>query len=334
MHKQEILTLLRSALESGTVTHEDIVNLSDDVHAGQSTPEARLFMGKRRFTASSILYLIGAIVMLIGIGTFVFNFWSDLSGLVKVMITLGLSIAAFVCGILLRDNEDIAGVAAVMQVVSTILAPIGVYVALDQIGVTNLTSLGWATTVSIGLFVIYFGGFLLFRSTIFAVSSLIFGIAGIYSGVGYVIDITGQQLIADTVFEYLTLAIGAGLLFLGNAIEQGPQRIIRGLFYWLGAFGVYLALLLLGGYKPTQSYVWEWISIFAAVGGLYLSNITNNRSLLKATALFIFILIGKYTAEYFADSLGWPIALIIGGLCMIAAGFGVVKFSKKIQKTA
>ncbi len=71
------------------------------------------------------------------------------------------------------------------------------------------------------------------------------------------------------------------------------------------------------------------MSVLAVLGGLYLASRSGNRTLLKTSALFVFILIIRFTSEYFVDSLGWPIALIFAGVTLLAAGYGLVALGKR-----
>ncbi len=329
MHKQELLSLIKGALESGTLTSAEVDAVTEEFDVVKAGPEAHMFMGTKKFSAASILYLIGGIVVLIGIWTFIWRFWADLSSVIRIVITLGLSLAAFVAGILLKENRETAGIAVVMQFLSGILAPIGIYVTLNEFHVAHLWSSGWSTSIALVLLVIYGVALIVFRSAMFALFATIFGTWAAYAGVTYFLQDMSSTTLVDT-YKYLTLALGVGFFFIGGAIGDGPMRVIKRVYYWLGSLGVYGAVLFLGSYKPSQSYMWEWIGIAVAIGGLYLSSKLQNRSLLKSTSVFILILIAKFTAEYFADSVGWPVALIIGGFVLIGAGFGVLKLSKKV----
>jgi hypothetical protein len=46
-------------------------------------------------------------------------------------------------------------------------------------------------------------------------------------------------------------------------------------------------------------------------------------------ALVVYIF--KITGEYFADSLGWPLALIVAGFAMIAIGSLFVRLNRKYK---
>ena len=57
--------------------------------------------------------------------------------------------------------------------------------------------------------------------------------------------------------------------------------------------------------------------LIAAAGFVYLSVTLHSRTLLFVATAAILAYTGWFTSEHFADSVGWPIALIIFGLLMI-----------------
>jgi hypothetical protein len=61
----------------------------------------------------------------------------------------------------------------------------------------------------------------------------------------------------------------------------------------------------------------EILFIAAAAGLVYLSVVVRSRTLLVAATLGVLGYSGWFTSQYFADSIGWPLALIAFGIVMI-----------------
>jgi hypothetical protein len=59
------------------------------------------------------------------------------------------------------------------------------------------------------------------------------------------------------------------------------------------------------------------VFLIVAAGFVYLSVIVHSRTVLFVATLAMLAYTGWFTGEHFADSVGWPIALIIFGLLMI-----------------
>ena len=65
---------------------------------------------------------------------------------------------------------------------------------------------------------------------------------------------------------------------------------------------------------------------------IFLSTFVRSRTLLLVSTLAMLCYIGWYTEEHFAHTLGWPLALIIGGLALIGFGSMAVKLNNKYIK--
>lgn len=333
MDKQSLLDLIARQIAAGTVSANEIQAVLQAQPGGAAGSSAT---SGRRITATSILYGIGALVLIAGVGSFVFRFWEDLSGAVRIAITLGLAAAAYIAAVLLRGDTDHGKISRILFFVSGILAPIGLVVSLDTAGVDYAT-FGWSATISLLLTAIYGASLFIFRGVEFAFFTIIFATCTVYATVGYFLDISGSTNFKNT-YEYLTIALGTAYLLIqstlsgrrgAESVEARDERAFDSFLSFFGAAGILGALIALSGWSPNQSFLWEVVSVLAVLGGLYLASHSGNRTLLKTSALFVFILIIRFTSEYFVDSLGWPIALIFAGIALLAAGYGLVSLGKR-----
>lgn len=329
MQKQELLDLIKQQIASGNVS-------ASEIQAALSVPETAE-SGKKRLSATSILYSIGGLILILGIGSFVFSFWNDLNGAVRVLITLGFAAAAYIAGTMLRGETDHGNISRVLFFVSGILAPIGAFVSLDTLGI-DYSGFGWSATVALLLTAVYGASLFFFRTAEFAFFTTVFSTWTIYAVVGYTLEMSGGAQLLEDAYKYLTIAIGAAYLLIQSVIasstvdaETGArdQRAFDRFLTFFGAAGIFGALIALSDWSPNQSLFWEFVSVVAVLGGLVLASRTANRTLLKTSALFVFILIIRFTSEYFVDSLGWPIALIVAGIALLAAGYGLIALGKR-----
>ena len=65
------------------------------------------------------------------------------------------------------------------------------------------------------------------------------------------------------------------------------------------------------------------------MGIIFLSIYVKNKAFLVFGSMFLMGYILKITSEYFAQSLGWPLALVIAGLALIATGYFSFYLNKK-----
>jgi uncharacterized membrane protein len=333
MNKEQILGLISSSLSNGTITKSDLKSYAEEliVPAQASAgvvSEAGTFDGKKRFTASNILYIIGGIIVLIGICTFLFNFWDDLSSAIRILLTLGIAIATYISGLLLRSNDKSVAIATIMQVIGGILTPIGISVTIHELSTID-PSAGVVFVIAISSALIYIISLTLFRSVVFSFFAIGYGTVTLYAGLAYILSQGAVQ--AGDSYSYLTLAIGISYIFLASFLKNTSHRGLRHTLDYFGGLGIYVSLMILGGFGSENNLILEAMGVLALCGGLYLASIDQNKTILKVTAFFIFAFIIKFTHEYFVNSLGWPLALIIGGIALIAVGFGLVRFNKNLR---
>jgi len=84
------------------------------------------------------------------------------------------------------------------------------------------------------------------------------------------------------------------------------------MWYFFGA-----AAFLAGLFDLTKRTPLEIAFLAAAAGFVYLSVLVHSRTLLVVATLANLAYTGWFTGEHFADSIGWPLALIAFGIFMI-----------------
>ena len=118
--------------------------------------------------------------------------------------------------------------------------------------------------------------------------------------------------LADLDDETVALIIGASLVLTGIGVDRSGHRDISPAIYFFGSAG-----FLYGFFDLVEKTVFEIAFIAAAAGFVYLSVLLHSRTLLFVATLAILAYTGYFTGEHFADSVGWPVALIVFGMLMI-----------------
>jgi len=119
--------------------------------------------------------------------------------------------------------------------------------------------------------------------------------------------------------EIAALAIGSSLLLAAIGVDRTPHSVITPSWYFFGAIG-----FLYGLFDLVERTAFEIVFIVIASGFVYLSAAVQSRTLLLVATAAILGYTGWFTGEHFADSLGWPLALMLFGLLMI--GLSAVAF--------
>lgn len=277
-----------------------------------------------------LLYYIGGGIVVIGIGILVSQNWTSLSSFTKIAATLGSGALAFLIAVLLQHSAKTHSVSIAFHTIAALVLPIGLFVTFN-LGGSDISSAGVQSLIFAILLAMYMGSFFLFGQTFFLLFSIIFG-ASLYTSLTNTFITTAPTLLNGNFSAYRDLVLGLALVFIGYSLRQGKHHSITGINYFFGVLTALSSVLTLGGFQPHQNIIWELIFPFLAFGCIVASVPLKSRSFMVWGTLFLMGYIFKITAEYFASSLGWPLALIVAGLAIIGAAAGAISIRRKYSK--
>ncbi len=251
---------------------------------------------------------LGGLFVFAGIAALIAVNWEAFPSAARVLITLGLGLALFVAALIVDLDRRWPALVAPGYLAALALEPTGMMVAFDEYGgggdarwAMLLTSFAVALQCAVTL-----AGtrqrsghaVLLFAATLFGASfwATAFGLAGVDE-------------------DRASLTIGVALLLVSFAIDGRRYRWNAALWALAGATLAFVALWDLLRDTPL-----EVLFALLAMGGVYLSVVMQSRSLLFTSVAALLFYIGYFTAEYFADSLGWPLALMLIGVAFVVVG--------------
>jgi hypothetical protein len=127
----------------------------------------------------------------------------------------------------------------------------------------------------------------------------------------------------------LTAAVtGVSMALTGHWISTHTiSKVFPALWYFFGSALFFSAVM---GLLYDTPYDIAFV-IFPAIA-LYISLQIRSRALLASSLLAILSFISYYTFKYFADTVGWPIAMMITGLILIALCSFAMKMTKRMQE--
>ena len=131
----------------------------------------------------------------------------------------------------------------------------------------------------------------------------------------------------DITEEFSALVISVAGLSASFFIARTPYHAFVPFTYFVYAITFGFAIFeILEDYPP-----FDFALIGVSVGLLYVSVVAKSRSLLVASILILLGSLGYFTAEYFADFLSWPIALIVMGFIMLGVSGYAFKLGQSIR---
>jgi hypothetical protein len=278
------------------LTAADIVQVLD-----AEVPAAGERENRWRGVLVTVLGFLGGTFVFAGVGVFIALQWDSMNSAARVIVTLGSGLTALALAVLSARDLRFTKATTPLLLVGAALEPTGILVAFSEFGSGG--DWRWAGLVTAGLMALQFAG--LFASlqrttplfvTIFF-SALFWWTALDFIGLD---DETGA------------LIVGASLVLTALGVDRSGHRDISPAIYFFGAAG-----FLYGFFDLVENSTFEIAFVAAAAGFVYLSVVLHSRTLLFVATLAILAYTGYFTGQHFADSVGWPIALIVFGMAMI-----------------
>lgn len=326
MEKNELLAILREAAQNGQISREE-------ANATFNNQPALL---KSRINFSEAVQYVGAGVVFIGIATLIAKNWTAIGSAGRILLTFGMAMIAFAAGLLLLrlKKEQTVRLGYVFLLISILLMPIGVFTIFDAFGL-GLTSYAETFAYELCLTAIYGAAWYALKSKLYIVPVTIFLTTMFFTLTNWIIGadhLYGSFLIKF--YEYRFLVTGISYLLIGFSYTQKQDRLFALLFYFFGIIGALGSIIALGGYQPSNidQILWEIAAPIIMFGAIYFSIFVKHTSILIITVLFLMGYVIKISTEYFGNSFGWPVALTIAGLLLIAVGYLTVYLNNKYIK--
>jgi hypothetical protein len=298
----EIVTLVR---RHGFST-EEIAAALGDIPAG--THEESRWRG----VVVRVLSYLGGTFVFAGIGIFIALQWDYLNPAARVVVTLGPGISALGLALLAAREERSSKATTPLLLVAAAVEPTGMFVAFKEFGTGG--DWRWASLITSATMALQFGAVFasLRRSTplllvvIFATSFwwTAFDLLNVHEKV-------------------IALLIGGSLLLAAVGIDRSGHESITPVIYFCGAI-----CFLYGFFDSVKRTPFEIMFLAIAAGFVYLATMLKKRTLLFVATLAILAYVGYFTGEHFADSVGWPLALIGFGMFMIALSALAVRIDR------
>jgi len=318
--------------------------------------------------ARTLFTYLGAIFILAGVGTYIGTFWSTMGSTMRVLVTLGTGYVLLIALVAALHEQRYPKLVLPLTLASVFMMTGGWYVLLDEMypGSNNWRG---ETLFVLGVMALHQGAlFGKYRRTVLAFTSLLFVYGFLHVGldllgleIAYIAIVLGASVfLVGTALEKTphralaepTLLIGvcwlnsglfdriamftsgswAGLIIGVSVIltayglhksERYPRLIALG--YFFGSLLAYAGL-----FDLVQNTAVELIYLAVTASALYACVVLESRALLLTTVIAMLGFIGYYSAEHFANSLGWPITLVLMGLAFLGVGAIALKVKRRI----
>ncbi len=330
MDKEDLVRAIKDFAARGAVAREEVIAAYDEGAAAAGTAPAPIpgsvRHGKKKLGIAEVLYYIGGGIVAIGIAILVAENWTALTFPGRLAATLGASLGAYAIAVILAREERFGEIGSAFYLISALTLPVGIGVVLANAGI-DTGSAGTQSLIAGLSFAFFLSSFFVFRKSTLALFGILFGTWFYFIFTTFLAG--SNPLFGWTFFEYRALFAGLSYMLIGYGLERGRYASLAGFLYAFGILGFLGAALGLGGWAPSANPFWELIFPGLALATLFASISIKRTSFLTFGALFLMLYILKITQEYFTSGLGWPFALVLAGLMLIAVGYLYVYLHRK-----
>ena len=308
MSKEEALQDIVSLAKHNQITLDEIKHAMESAPALASKPSSSVL--------SKLLGYIGGIFVFAGIGVFISMFWDDFGSAARVIVTLGVGLVAFIMGLVCLADKRYDKAATPLFIVSSILQPMGILVMLQEYSSGGDARHG-LIFMSAYMLIQQGATFWAKRLSVLAFSAILFGCILLAN----VFDVWNWD------GELIGMVIGVSLICVAYALQQSKHMAIAPFWYFVGG-----VILMWSVFEAVENTPLELLYLGLSALMIFLSTHVRSRSLLGVGTLAMLIYIGYYTAKHFANTLGWPIALVVIGVALIALSSLAVRLNNKYIK--
>lgn len=319
---------------------------------------------------TKVFAYLGGTFVLAGVCAYVGAFWEDMNSVVRVIITLGLGAGLTVFGIIAHREGRFPRIVTPVMVAAAFACASGGFVLLHELfpdsNDPSKATLLVFTFMSLHQLLVYqhcprtpivmMGTFFLFGAlgTAFDQINIVSYVAAMVLGIGLIVVSQGLAktrhatlvpvaLVIGAVwfniglFDYVKVTTGsedwaaiftgASVFALGYGLKRGAETNLVGLAFLAGTGIFYMGL-----YELVEKTPYELLFLLAATGMVFVCVALQSRAVLFTSVIAILGFLGYYTEEYFAQSLGWPVALILMGFACIGVSMGALRLSRRIRE--
>jgi len=261
---------------------------------------------------------IGGIFIFAGIGVFISMYWREFNSEARVLVTLGVGFAAYILALVCLGDKNYQRAATPLFLISAILQPMGILVMLNEYAMGGDRRYG----------ILFMTAYMLLQHglTFWAKQRSLLAFGAIFFGAAFFVTLFD---IWDFKPNLISTVIGASLLCLAYALNQSRHAAIAGFWYFVGS-----AMFLWAVFDLVKDTSQEIVYLGIAALMIFLSTWVRSRAMLFVSTLAMLGYIGYFTAEHFANTVGWPISLVIIGIALFCLGSLAVRLNNKYIKQA
>lgn len=313
LQKQEALQDIIALVKHNNITLDEISAALSVASTTVSKPSVSIL--------SKLFAYIGGIFVFAGLGVFISMYWDDFGSAARVIVTLGTGLIAFIMALAClsdtkRDDAKYERAATPLFLISALLQPTGILVMLQEYSSGGDARHG-LLLMAVYMLIQQAATFWAKQRTVLAFSAIVFGCI-FFANLFDIWDIN-EKLIG--------IVLGVSIMCIAYALNLSRHLAIAPFWYLVGS-----VMLMWYVFDAVEKTPFEPFYLGLAALLIFLSTYVRSRTLLTVGTISMLGYIGYYTAKHFANTLGWPIALMIIGIALIGMSALAVRLNNKYIK--
>jgi hypothetical protein len=318
--------------------------------------------------AKTLFIYLGAIFILAGISAYIGTFWQSMGSVMRVVMTLGTGYILLIVLLSALYENKYPKLILPLALASALMMTGGWFVFIHEV-FPHGDNWRLAALAVFGVMAVQQGAlFGKYRLTVLAFTALFFVYGFMQVGLdlldvptAYIAIVLGASLflvataLEETPYRVLTApALLVGIFWMNSGLFEriasasaaNWANLLVGMSVMSAAYGLqkagrYSGLAALGYFAGSimaytglfdllhnTSFELAYLGVTAAM--LYACVAMQSRALLFTTVIAMLGFIGYYTAKHFANSLGWPVTLVLMGVAFLGVGTIAIKVRRQI----
>ena len=318
--------------------------------------------------AKTLFIYLGAIFILAGIGVYIGTFWNTMGSAMRVFVTLGVGYILLIVLVSALHENKYPRLVLPLALASALVMTGGWFVLIHEV-FPHGNNWRAAALAVFGVMAVHQGALLgKYRLTVLAFTALFFvygfmqvgldlldvpmAYIAIFLGaslflVATALEKTSHRILTElalfisicwlnsglfdriamfTSVDWAGLVVGVCLMSTAYGLQKEARYSrLAGLGYFVGSIMAYAALFDFVHDKPIELL---YLAITASM--LYACVVLQTRALLFTTVIAMLSFIGYFTTKHFANSLGWPITLVLMGVAFLGVGTLAIRVRRQI----
>jgi hypothetical protein len=321
-----------------------------------------------RSVARTLFIYLGVVFIVSGIGAYIGTFWDSMGSAMRVLVTLGVGYILLIVLLAALHESKYPKLIPPLVLASALAMTGGWFVLIHEVFPHGQNWRSAALAVFGVMAVQQAALFAKYRLTALAFTALFFvygfmqvgfdllgvplGTIAIVLGaslflVASALERTPHRILAEpalaiaicwlngglfdriaesTSTDWASLLVGVCVVVTGYGLHKAERYPrLAGLGYFIGSITAYAGLFDL--VRGTSA---ELVFLAVAASMLYACVVLESRALLFTTVIAMLGFISYFTAKHFADSLGWPVTLVLTGVAFLGVGTIAIKVKQRI----